>query len=49
LLTTKDLEPICVTPALRPEFVDLSLNATTSEASQAIQQEENGENESDED
>jgi hypothetical protein len=50
VMTTKDLKPICTTgnnsPAFRPEFVDLSLNATTSEASQAIQQEEN---ESDED
>jgi hypothetical protein len=50
VMTTKDLEPICTTgnnsPANRPEFVDLSLNAT-SEVDQAIQQEENSENESD--
>jgi hypothetical protein len=43
------LEPICTTgnnsPASRPEFMDLSLNAT-SEIDQAIQQEENGEEES---
>jgi hypothetical protein len=48
VLTTTDLEPICSTgnnsPALRPEFVDLSLNAT-SEIDQAIQQENNGEDE----
>jgi hypothetical protein len=48
VLTTKDLEPICSTgnnsPALRPEFVDLSLNAT-SEIDQAVQQENNGEDE----
>jgi hypothetical protein len=46
VLTTTDLEPICSTgnnsPALRPEFVDLSLNAT-SEIDQAVQQEGNGE------
>jgi hypothetical protein len=33
IITTKDLQPICTTgnnsPALRPEFVDLSLNATS--------------------
>jgi hypothetical protein len=33
-LTTKDLNPICSTsqnsPASRPEFVDISLNATTT-------------------
>jgi hypothetical protein len=50
VMTTKDLEPICTTgnnsPANRPEFVDLSLNAT-SEIDQAIQQEENSENEGD--
>ncbi len=50
VMTTKDLEPICTTgnnsPANRPEFVDLSLNAI-SEVDQAIQQEENSENESD--
>lgn len=48
VFTTKDLQPICTagnnSPALRPEFVDLSLNAT-SEIDQAIQQEENGEDE----
>ena len=48
VLTTKELEPICSTgnnsPALRPEFVDLSLNAT-SEIDQAVQQENNGEDE----
>src|ERR687896_661466 len=52
IMTTKDLKPICTTgnnsPANRPEFVDLSLNAT-GQITQAIQQEENGENESDED
>jgi hypothetical protein len=48
ILTTTDLEPICSTgnnsPALRPEFVDLSLNAT-GEIDQAVQQEGNGEDE----
>jgi hypothetical protein len=48
VLTTRDLEPICSTgnnsPALRPEFVDLSLNAT-SEIEQAVQQDNNGEDE----
>ena len=34
-------------PAARPEFVDVSLNAT-SEVDQAIQQEENGDGENDE-
>jgi hypothetical protein len=52
VLTTKELEPICSTgnnsPALRPEFVDVSLNATT-EIDQAVQQEENAEDEDDED
>lgn len=52
VLTTTDLEPICSTgnnsPALRPEFVDLSLNAT-SEFDQAVQQEGNGGDEDDED
>jgi hypothetical protein len=52
VLTTTDLEPICSTgnnsPALRPEFVDLSLNAT-SEVDQAVQQEGNGGDEDDED
>jgi hypothetical protein len=52
VLTTKDLQPICTagnnSPASRPEFVDLSLNAT-SEVNQAIQQEENSEDENDED
>jgi hypothetical protein len=52
VLTTTDLEPICSTgnnsPALRPEFVDLSLNRT-SEIDQAVQQEGNGEDEDDED
>ena len=51
VLTTKDLQPICTvgnnSPANRPEFVDLSLNAT-SEVDQAIEQEGNGEDESDE-
>jgi hypothetical protein len=46
VLTTADLEPLCTTgnnsPALRPEFVDVSLNAT-SEVDQAIQQEGNSE------
>jgi hypothetical protein len=50
VMTTKDLEPICTTgnnsPASRPEFVDLSLNAT-SQVDQAIEQEGNGEDESD--
>jgi hypothetical protein len=48
VLPVKSLEPICTTgnnsPALRPEFVDLSLNAT-SEIEQAVQQENNGEDE----
>jgi hypothetical protein len=52
VLPVKNLELICSTgqnsPASRPEFVDLSLNAT-SEVDQAVQQEENGENEGDED
>jgi hypothetical protein len=52
VLPVKNLDLICSTgqnsPASRPEFVDLSLNAT-SEIDQAVQQEENGENESDED
>jgi hypothetical protein len=51
VMTTKDLQPICTegnnSPANRPEFVDLSLNAT-SEIDQAIEHEENGEDESDE-
>ena len=46
VITTKDLEPICTagnnSPANRPEFVDLSLNAT-SEIEQAIEQEESDE------
>jgi hypothetical protein len=52
VLQVKTLEPICTTgnnsPAARPEFADLSLNAT-SKADQAIQQEGNGENEGNED
>jgi hypothetical protein len=52
VLPVKNLDLICSTgqnsPASRPEFVDLSLNAT-SEIDQAVQQEENVENESDED
>jgi hypothetical protein len=40
IITTKDLQPICTTgnnsPALRPEFVDLSLY-TTSEVDQVIE------------
>lgn len=52
VLPVKNLDLICSTgqnsPASRPEFVDMSLNAT-SEIEQAIQQEENGENEGDED
>ena len=52
VLATTNLEPICSTgnnsPALRPEFVDLSLNATR-EVDQAVQQEGNGEDEDDED
>ena len=52
VLTTKDLQPICTagnnSPANRPEFVDLSLDVT-SEVNQAIEQEENGEDEGDED
>jgi hypothetical protein len=50
-VTTKDLEPTCSignnSPASRPEFVDISLNAT-SEVDQAVQQEGNGEDEDDE-
>jgi hypothetical protein len=50
ILTTKDLQPMCTTgnnsPALRPEFVDLSLNAT-NEVDQAIEQNENDENDGD--
>jgi hypothetical protein len=38
VLTTKDLNPICSTgqnsPASRPEFVDVSLNATTTDTQQ---------------
>jgi hypothetical protein len=45
------LKPIVTTgnnsPALRPEFIDTSLSATTSEVDQVIQQEENSEEESD--
>ena len=45
VMTTTDLGLICSTgnnsPALRPEFVDLSLN-TTSEVDQALQQEIDG-------
>jgi hypothetical protein len=45
------LKPIVTTgnnsPAFRPEFVDTSLSATTSEVDQVIQQEENSEEESD--
>lgn len=52
VLPVKNLDLICSTgqnsPASRPEFVDVSLNAT-SRIDQAVQQEENGENESDED
>lgn len=52
VMTTKDLDPICTagnnSPANRPEFVDLSLNAT-SEIEQAIEQEESDDDESDED
>jgi hypothetical protein len=51
VVTTKDLEPACSignnSPASRPEFVDISLNAT-SEVDQAVQQEGNGEEEDDE-
>jgi hypothetical protein len=51
-LPVKNLELICTTgsnsPAHRPEFVDLSLNAT-SEVEQAIRQEENSEDGNDED
>ena len=52
VLPVKNLDLICSTgqnsPASRPEFVDLSLNVT-SKVDQAVQQEQNGENESDED
>jgi hypothetical protein len=52
VLPVKNLDLICSTgqnsPASRPEFVDLSLNVT-SKGDQAVQQEQNGENESDED
>jgi hypothetical protein len=52
ILPVKNLELICTTgsnsPAHRPEFVDLSLNAT-SEVEQAIRQEENSEDGNDED
>jgi hypothetical protein len=45
ILPVKNLDLICSTgqnsPASRPEFIDMSLNAT-SEVEQAIQQEENG-------
>ncbi|HEX5979141.1 MAG TPA: hypothetical protein VFY68_17795 [Nitrososphaeraceae archaeon] len=51
VVTTKDLEPTCSignnSPASRPEFVDISLNAT-SEVDQAVQQEGNGEDGDDE-
>ena len=51
VLQVKNLELLCTTgnnsPATRPEFVDLSLNATT-QLEQAVIQEENGENESEE-
>jgi hypothetical protein len=44
--TVKDLEPICKTgnnsPATRPEFVDLSLNATSEGVQQSTAAEEEG-------
>jgi hypothetical protein len=43
VLATKDLNPICSTgqnsPASRPEFVDISLNATTTDTPTDTQQE----------
>jgi hypothetical protein len=52
VLPVKTLEPICTTgnnsPAARPEFIDISLNAT-SEVDQDVQQEGNSEEESEED
>lgn len=44
VMTTKDLELICSTglnsPASRPEFVDISLNATTSSNYGVLEEEE---------
>ena len=43
VLTTKDLNPICSTgqnsPASRPEFIDISLNATTTGTQQEATEE----------
>ena len=43
VLTTKDLNPICSTgqnsPASRPEFIDISLNATTTDTQQEATEE----------
>lgn len=47
VLTTKNLDLICNTglnsPASRPEFVDISLNATTSAATETSEEEGGGE------
>ena len=46
IATVKDLELICKTgnnsPATRPEFVDLSLNATSGDVEQVAEEEEEG-------
>ena len=53
VLTTKDLEPICSignnSPASRPEFVDISLNATGSVAEQETTEEGSDENDEEND
>ena len=47
VVTTKDLELICKTglnsPAARPEFIDISLNATAGIGQVLIEDEDNGE------
>jgi hypothetical protein len=49
VLPVKTLEPICTTgnnsPAARPEFVDISLNATTGSAENGLPEDEDGEEE----
>ena len=49
ILPVKTLEPICTTgnnsPAARPEFVDISLNATTGSAENGLPEDEDGEEE----
>ena len=51
VMTTKGLELTCTTghnsPAARPEFVDISLNATTAAADEPVTEEEDSETEED--